>query len=78
MGVRKNVKLLKYEHIIYSFEACNLEILTCNYFLEIFKFRNFMNTLITIFVKFVFARISRNLNISRKKFILTESPDHVL
>ena len=40
VGVRKN-SLLKYEHIIYSFEARNLEI---NYFREIFKFRDFMNT----------------------------------
>ena len=27
MGVRKNFKLLKYEHIMYSFEARNLGIL---------------------------------------------------
>ena len=27
IGVRKNFKLLKYEHIIYSFEARNLEFL---------------------------------------------------
>ena len=27
MGARKNVKLLKYEHIMYNFEARNLEIL---------------------------------------------------
>ena len=27
MGVRKNFNILKYEHIIYSFEARNLEIL---------------------------------------------------
>ena len=37
----------------------------CNYFREIFKFRDFMNTLRN-FAKFVSARISRNLNFSRK------------
>ena len=37
----------------------------CNYFREIYKFRDFMNTSRN-FARFVFARISWNLNISRK------------
>ena len=36
MGVRKNFQYLKYEHVIYSFEAHNLKILNM-YFCEIFK-----------------------------------------
>ena len=63
--IRTNFKLLKFEHIIYSFKARNLEILICNYFLEIFKFRVFMNTLRS-FSKFVSLVFSRNLNISQK------------
>ena len=58
MGVRKHFKLLKYGHIIYSFEARNLEISNMyNYFHEILKFCDFMNILRN-FAKFVFARIS--------------------
>ena len=52
----------------------------CNYFREIFKCREFMNTLRN-FAKSIFAIFTRNLNISRdkaKQFILTESPDHML
>ena len=38
--VRKNFKLLEYEHIIYHFEARDLEIPNIyNLFREIFKFR---------------------------------------
>ena len=68
MGVRKTSKFLKYEHIIYGFEARNLEVLNMYLLREIFKFRDFMNTLRN-FAKFVFALISRNLNISRKIYI---------
>ena len=46
------------KHVIWRFGICN-------YFREIFKFRDFMNTLRNL-AKFVFARISRNLNISQK------------
>ena len=45
----EKIILLKYEHIIYSFEARSLEIY---YFREIWKFRDFMNTLRN-FAKFV-------------------------
>ena len=58
----------KYERIIYSFEARDLEIRICR---EIFRYRDFMNTL-NNFAKSVFAYIFA------KQFILTESPDHVL
>ena len=74
--VSEKISSLKYEHIIYSFEACNLKILDMQLLSRNFKFLDFMNTLRN-FEKFVFARISRNLSISREKFILTESPDHV-
>ena len=40
--LQKKFKLLKYKHIIYSFEARDLEI--CNYFCEIFKFRDSIDT----------------------------------
>ena len=49
----------------------------CNYFWEISKFRDFMNTLIN-FAKSVFAHISAKFKYCAKEFILTESPDHVL
>ena len=53
-GCPKKFKLLKYEHITYSFEARNPEIL--NIYNVIFKFRDFMNTLRN-FAKFVFPRV---------------------
>ena len=65
-----NILYIALKHVIWRFEY----VIT---FAKYFKFRDFMNTLRN-FAKFVFARISRNLNISRKNFILTESPDHVL
>ena len=49
----------------------------CNYFCEISKFRDFINTLRT-FTKSVFAHISPKFRYFAKQFILTESPDHVL
>ena len=49
----------------------------CNYFREIFKFRDFMNTLIN-FAKSVFAHIFAKFIYFAKQFISTESPDHVL
>ena len=53
----KIFKLLKYEHIIYHFKACGPGISNIyNYFREIFKFRDFMNTLRN-FAKSVFVHI---------------------
>ena len=49
----------------------------CNYFCEIPKFRNFMNTLRN-FAKSVFVHISAKFKYFAKQFILAESPDHVL
>ena len=60
---RKQFKLLKYEHIIYSFEARNLEISNK-------EFLDFMNTLRN-FVNSVFARIFTKFIYLAKQFILT-------
>ena len=49
----------------------------CNYCHEMFKFRDFMNTLRN-FAKSVFACIFAKFTYVSKQFILTESPDHVL
>ena len=63
MAVRKNFKLLEYEHIKYEHIYIILALKhiiwrfrICNYFREMFKFRNFMNTLRN-FAKSVFACI---------------------
>ena len=56
MAVRKNFKLLKCKHVIHNFEARDMEIWICNYFREIFKLYDFMNT-IRNFAKSVFAHI---------------------
>ena len=78
MAPEKNFKLLKYEHIIYSVEARDVEISNfCNYFCEILKFRYFKNTLRN-FAKSVFAHISAKFKYFAKQFILTESTDHAL
>ena len=76
-GSRKNFKLLKYEHIIHSFEAPARRFRICNCFCEISKFRDFMNTLKN-FGKSVFVHIFAKFKYFAKQFILTESPDHVL
>ena len=65
------------QHITYSFEARDLEISNMNYFCEISKFRDFMNTLRN-FAKSVFVHMSSKFKYFAKQFILTESPDHVL
>ena len=78
-AVQKNFKLLKYEHIIYSFNLKHViwRFLICNYFCEIFRFRDFMNTSRN-FAKSVFAHIFVKFKYFEKQSILTESPDHVL
>ena len=68
MAVRKNFKLFKYEHNMYSFEA--------HYFREMFKFSDFMNTLRN-FAKSVFACDFAKFTSITQQFVLTESPDHV-
>ena len=77
MAPEENFKLIKYEYIIYSFEARDLEISNIQLLLQISKFRDFMNTLRN-FGKSVFAHISAKLKYFAKQFILTESPNHVL
>ena len=49
----------------------------CNYFREIFKVCDFMKTFRN-FTTSVFAHIFANFKYFAKKFVLTESPDHVL
>ena len=49
----------------------------CNYFCEISKFRDLMNTLRN-FAKFVFVHTSAKFKYFEKQFILTESADHML
>ena len=44
MAVRKNFRLLKHEHMIYSFEARDLEISNMQLLLLIFRTRDFINT----------------------------------
>ena len=58
------------KHVIWRFRICN-------YFCEIFEFRDFINTLRN-FAKHVFANIFAKFKYFAKQFILTESPDHVL
>ena len=61
-----NILYIALKHVILRFRICN-------YFCEMFKFRDFMNTLRN-FVRSVFARIFD----LAKQFKLTESPGHVL
>ena len=65
-----NILYIALKHVIWKFQICN-------YFRDMFKSRDFMNTLRN-FAKSVFARIFAKLKYLAKQFILTESPDHVL
>ena len=77
-GSRKKFRLLKYEYIIYiALNHVIWRFRICNYFYEISKFRDFMNTLRN-FAKSVFAHISAKFKYFAKQFILTKSPDYVL
>ena len=58
------------KHIIWKFRICN-------YFREMLKLRDYMNTLRN-FAKSVFTCIFAKFTYITKQFILTESPDHVL
>ena len=64
-----NILYIALKHVIWRFR-------TCNYFREIFRFRDFMDTLRN-FAKSVFAHISTKFNYSAKQLMLTESPDHI-
>ena len=76
MEVRKNFKLLEHEHIIYHFEAGDLEIPN-NLFHEKFKFRGFTKAF-TNFPKYIIAFIFAKFKYFAKQIIYLEFPDHVL
>ena len=65
-----NILYIALKQVIWRFRRCN-------YFREMFKFRDFMNPSRN-FVKSVFACIFAKFKYLAKEFILTESPDHVL
>ena len=65
-----NILYIALKHIIWRFRIYY-------YFREAVKFRDFMNTLRN-FAKSVFACIFAKFTYIAKRFILTESPDHVL
>ena len=68
-----NILYIALKHVIWKF-------LICNYFREILKFRDFMNTLSNFakFAQICFASIFAKFKYLAKKIILPESPDHVL
>ena len=65
-----NILHLSLKHVTWRFRICN-------YFFEIFKFRDFMNVL-RKFAKSVFADIFAKFKYFAKQLILTETPEHVL
>ena len=65
-----NILYIVLKHVIRRFRICN-------YFCEISKFRDFMDTLRN-FAKSAFAHIFTKFKYFAKQFILTESPDHVI
>ena len=76
-GCPKNFRLLNMDILYIPLKHVSWRYQICNYFREMFKFRDFMNTLRN-FVKSVFARIFAKFKYLAKQFILTESPDDVL
>ena len=65
-----NILYKALKHVIWRFRICN-------YFHEMFKLRDFIDTL-NNFSKSVFIRILEKFKYLAKQSILTESPDHVL
>ena len=65
-----NILYIALKHVIWRFRICN-------YFREMFKFCDSMNTLRN-FAKSVFAGIFAKFKYLAKQFILTESPGHML
>ena len=65
-----NILYKALKHVIWRFRICN-------YFREMFKLRDFIDTL-NNFSKSVFIRILEKFKYLAKQSILTESPDHVL
>ena len=66
----RNVLYIILKHAVWRFRIHN-------YFREIFKFRDFMNTLRN-FAKSVFAHIFAKFEYFAKVIIYSKSPDHVL
>ena len=62
-----NVSYIALKHVIWRFRICN-------YFREIFKFRDLMN-IFRNFAKSVFAHVIAKFKYFAKQFILTESVD---
>ena len=78
MAVRKKIQTFKNTNISYiALNHVVWRLRMWNNFHEIFKFRDFMNTLRN-FSKSVFAHIFVKFKYFGKQFILAESPDHVL
>ena len=77
-GCSKKFKLLKYEHIIYSFETRKFG--KFEHVITFAKYLNFVIFLNTVrnFAKSDFARIFAKFKYLAKQFIVTESPDHLL
>ena len=65
-----NVLYIIVKHVVWRFRIYN-------YFREIFKFRDFMNTLRN-FSKSVFAHIFAKFEYFAKVIVYSKSPDHVL
>ena len=65
-----NVLYIILKHVVWRFRIYN-------YFREIFKFRDFINTLRN-FAKSVFAHIFAKFEYFTKVIIYSKSPDHVL
>ena len=65
-----NVLYIILKHVVWRFRIYN-------YFREIFKFRDFMNTLRN-FAKSVFAHILEKFEYFAKVITYSKSPDHVL
>ena len=77
MASEKNFKLLNINILYIALKHMIWRFRICNYFCEISKFRDFINTLRN-FTKFLFAHVSEKFKYFAKQFIFTESPDHVL
>ena len=65
-----NMLYINLKHVVWRFRIYN-------YFREIFKFRDFMNTLRN-FAKSISAHIFAKFEYSAKVIIYSKSPDHVL
>ena len=78
MEVRKNFKLLEYEHIIHHFEAGDLEIPNIyNLFREIFKFREDKSNNVFHEILKCFRKTAK-FEFFAKQIIYLETPDHPL